>query len=304
MLGRVLRDFSFLDKIISEPAPTDIMAIDLINEYKCFGGKLGFYSHVSTACNGEMRFAVFQPPQIQTQSVPVLYFLSGLSSTEENFMMKAGAQKYAAEYGLMLVAPDTSPRNTGTPGEDDDWDFGTGAGFYVDATQQPWASHYKMYSYVVEELPTLIAGNFSIQTDKQGIFGHSMGGHGALICALRNPEKFKSVSVFAPIVAPMGCSWGEKVLSGYLGEDKEVWRDYDACELVKKLKYRGNILIDQGTTDKYLVEQLKPELFKQACEEVNQPLNLRYQEGYDHGYYFITSFIEDHIKHHVRELEM
>ncbi len=280
------------------------MAIDLINEYKCFGGKLGFYSHVSTTCNSEMRFAVFQPPQIQTQSVPVLYFLSGLTSTEENFLMKAGAQKYAAEYGLMLVAPDTSPRNTGTPGEDEDWDFGTGAGFYVDATQQPWASHYKMYSYVVDELPTLIATNFSIQTDKQGIFGHSMGGHGALICALRNPEKFKSVSAFAPIVAPMRCSWGEKVLSGYLGEDREVWRDYDACELVKKLKYRGNILIDQGTTDKYLVEQLKPELFKQACEEVNQPLNLRYQEGYDHGYYFIASFIEDHIKHHVRELAM
>ncbi len=303
MLGRVLRDFSFLDKIISEPAPTDIMAIDLINEYKCFGGKLGFYSHVSTACNGEMRFAVFQPPQIQTH-LPVLYFLSGLTSTEENFMMKAGAQKYAAEYGLMLVAPDTSPRNTGTPGEDEDWDFGTGAGFYVDATQQPWASHYKMYSYVVDELPTLIAANFSIQTDKQGIFGHSMGGHGALICTLRNPEKFKSVSAFAPIVAPMRCSWGEKVLSSYLGEDKELWRDYDACELVKKLKYRGNILIDQGTTDKYLVEQLKPELFKQACKEVNQPLNLRYQEGYDHGYYFIASFIEDHIKHHVRELAM
>ncbi len=293
-----------LSCIIGEPAPTVIMAIDLINEYKCFDGKLGFYSHVSTACNGEMRFAVFQPPQIQTQSVPILYFLSGLTSTEENFMMKAGAQKYAAEYGLMLVAPDTSPRNTGTPGEDEDWDFGTGAGFYVDATQQPWASHYKMYSYVVDELPTLIATNFSIQTDKQGIFGHSMGGHGALICALRNPEKFKSVSAFAPIVAPMRCSWGEKVLSGYLGEDREVWRDYDACELVKKLKYRGNILIDQGTTDKYLVEQLKPELFKQACEEVNQPLNLRYQEGYDHGYYFIASFIEDHIKHHVRELAM
>lgn len=277
------------------------MSINLINEYKSFGGKLGFYSHFSTACNSEMRFAVYQPPQIQSP-LPVLYFLSGLSSTEENFMLKAGAQKYAAEYGLMLVAPDTSPRNTGIPGEDDDWDFGTGAGFYVDAIQIPWVSHYKMYTYVVDELPALIAANFPIQTDKQGIFGHSMGGHGALICALRNPDKFKSVSAFAPIVAPMHCPWGNKVLSGYLGADKKVWYDYDASELVKKFKYRGNILIDQGTDDKYLVEQLKPELFAQACQEVNQPLNLRYQEGYDHGYYFIASFIEDHIKHHVREL--
>jgi S-formylglutathione hydrolase len=277
------------------------MSINLINEYKSFGGKLGFYSHVSTACNHEMRFAVYQPPQIQTQ-LPVLYFLSGLTSTEENFMLKAGAQKYAAEYGLSLVVPDTSPRNTGIPGEDDDWDFGTGAGFYVDATQKPWVSHYRMYSYVVDELPALIAANFPIQTDKQGIFGHSMGGHGALICALQNPDKFKSVSAFAPIVAPMRCPWGNKVLSGYLGEDKEAWYDYDASELVKKFKYHGNILIDQGTDDKYLVEQLKPELFVQACQEVNQPLNLRYQEGYDHGYYFIASFIEDHIKHHVKEL--
>ena len=277
------------------------MSINLINQYKSFGGKLGFYSHVSTACNSEMRFGVYQPPQIQTQ-LPVLYFLSGLASTEENFMLKAGAQKYAAEYGLMLVTPDTSPRNNGIPGEDDDWDFGTGAGFYVDAIQKPWVLHYKMYSYVVEELPALIAANFPIQTDKQGIFGHSMGGHGALICALRNPDKFKSVSAFAPIVAPMRCPWGNKVLSGYLGESKEAWYDYDASELVKKFKYPGNILIDQGTDDKYLVEQLKPELFVQACQEVNQPLNLRYQEGYDHGYYFIASFIEDHIKHHVREL--
>jgi S-formylglutathione hydrolase len=277
------------------------MSINLINEYKSFGGKLGFYSHVSTACNHEMRFAVYQPPQIKTQ-FPVLYFLSGLTSTEENFMLKAGAQKYAAEYGLVLVAPDTSPRNTGISGEDDDWDFGTGAGFYVDATQKPWVAHYRMYNYVVDELPALIAANFSIQTDKQGIFGHSMGGHGALICALRNPDKFKSVSAFAPIVAPMRCPWGNKVLSGYLGENKEAWYDYDASELVKKFKYHGNILIDQGTDDKYLVEQLKPELFVQACQEVNQPLNLRYQEGYDHGYYFIASFIEDHIRHHVTEL--
>jgi S-formylglutathione hydrolase len=278
------------------------MTINLISESKCFGGKLGFYSHLSHVCNHEMRFAVYEPPQAQTQTVPALYFLSGLTSTEENFMMKAGAQKYASEYGLMLIAPDTSPRNTGILGENDNWDFGAGAGFYIDATEEPWSSHYQMYSYIVEELPTLIATNFSIQTDKQGIFGHSMGGHGALICALRNPEKFKSVSAFAPIVSPIRCPWGQKVLSGYLGHNQQTWSDYDATELVKKHKYHGHILIDQGTADKYLVEQLKPELFEQASQQVNQPLKLRYQQGYDHGYYFIATFIEDHIKHHMAAL--
>ncbi|MBF2063901.1 MAG: S-formylglutathione hydrolase [Calothrix sp. C42_A2020_038] len=278
------------------------MSLSLINQYKSFGGKLGFYSHLSTSCNSEMRFAVYQPPQVQ-KSVPVLYFLSGLTATQENFMVKASAQKYAAEYGLMLVAPDTSPRNTGIPGEDETWDFGSGAGFYVDATQLPWSKHYKMYSYVVEELPNLISANFPIDTNKQGIFGHSMGGHGALICALRNPQKFKSLSAFAPIVAPMQCPWGEKILTGYLGEDKENWRQYDASQLVRQYKYHGNILIDQGTEDEYLAEELKPQLFEQACQEVNQSLTLRYQDGYDHSYYFIASFIEDHIKHHVQELD-
>ncbi|MEA5570152.1 S-formylglutathione hydrolase [Calothrix sp. UHCC 0171] len=277
---------------------------DIINEYKLFGGKLNFYSHLSTTCKTNMRFAVYHPPQVKFQSVPVLYFLSGLTCSEENFMVKAGVQKYAAEYGLMLVAPDTSPRNTGIAGEDDNWDFGTGAGFYVDAIQEPWNTHYQMYSYVVDELPNLIAENFAIQAEKQGIFGHSMGGHGALVCALRNPEKFKSVSVFAPIVAPMRCPWGKKALSGYLGENQETWYDYDASELVKKHRYDGNILIDQGTADKFLLEQLKPELFKQACQEVNQPLILRYQEGYDHSYCFIATFIEEHIQHHVKELNI
>lgn len=277
------------------------MSLNLQSEHKSFGGKLGFYSHASTTCNSEMRFAVYQPPQAQ-KSFPVLYFLSGLTCTEENFMVKANAQKYAAEYGLILVAPDTSPRNTGIPGEDDNWDFGTGAGFYVNATQEPWAKHYQMYSYIVEELPNLITTNFSIDTNKQGIFGHSMGGHGALVCALRNPQKFKSVSAFSPIVAPMQCPWGIKAFTGYLGEDKENWCQYDASELVKQYKYQGNILIDQGTDDKFIQEQLKPELFEQACQEVNQSLTLRYQDGYDHSYYFISSFVEDHIKHHVKEL--
>jgi S-formylglutathione hydrolase len=277
------------------------MFLNLISNYKSFGGKLNFYSHTSTTCNSEMRFAVYQPLQVQ-KSLPVLYFLSGLTCTEENFMVKANAQKYAAEYGLILVAPDTSPRNTGIPGENDSWDFGTGAGFYVDATLAPWSNYYNMYSYIVEELPSLIAANFSIDINKQGIFGHSMGGHGALVCALRNPNKFKSVSAFAPIVAPMQCAWGIKAFTGYLGEDNQNWRLYDASELVRKHKYHGHILIDQGTDDKFIQEQLKPEIFEQACQEVNQSLTLRYQDGYDHSYYFISSFIEDHIKHHVKEL--
>ncbi len=272
--------------------------IKLISQYKSFDGKLGFYSHASSSCNGEMRFAVYQPPQAAEKPVPVLYFLSGLTCTEENFMVKAGAQRYAAEYGLMLVAPDTSPRNTGIAGEDDEWDFGTGAGFYVDATVEPWRSHYQMYSYIVQELPALIAANFPIQPEKQGIFGHSMGGHGALVCALRNPNLFKSVSAFAPIVAPMRCPWGQKAFSRYLGNNQESWRDYDASELVQKLGYHSQILIDQGTDDKFLAEQLFTDIFAQACTAVNQPLNLRYQTGYDHSYYFIASFIADHIRHH------
>lgn len=246
-----------------------------------------------------MRFAVYQPPQTTSQKVPILYFLSGLTCTEENFMVKAGAQKYAAEHGLLLVAPDTSPRNTGILGEDESWDFGTGAGFYVDATEIPWSSHYKMYSYVVEELPTVIAENFPVNQDKQSIFGHSMGGHGALICAMRNPEKYKSVSAFAPILAPMQCAWGQKALNGYLGDDWKAWRNYDASQLVKKVGFHSPILIDQGSADNFLQQkQLLPDLFEKACREVNQPLNLRYQEGYDHSYYFIASFMEDHIRHH------
>jgi S-formylglutathione hydrolase len=272
--------------------------LNLISEYKSFGGKLGFYSHSSSTCNGEMRFAVYQPPQATQKPVPILYFLSGLSCTEENFMVKAGVQRFASEYGLILVAPDTSPRNTGIAGEDDDWDFGMGAGFYVDATEEPWSQHYQMYSYVVHELPALITANFPALPEKQGIFGHSMGGHGALVCAMRNPELYKSVSAFAPITAPMSCLWGQKAFSGYLGSNQETWRVYDASELVKQVGYHNSILIDQGTADKFLAEQLLPEVFEQACADVSQALNLRYQEGYDHSYYFIASFIEDHIRHH------
>lgn len=270
----------------------------LVSEHLCFGGKVGFYSHVSDTCNGEMRFSVYQPPQAKSAPVPVLYFLSGLTCTEENFMGKSGAQQFAAKYGIMLVVPDTSPRNTGIEGEDKDWDFGTGAGFYVDATQEKWRSHYQMYSYVVRELPALIADNFPVQPEKMGIFGHSMGGHGALVCALKNPDIYKSVSAFAPIAAPMRCLWGQKAFSNYLGADQESWRDYDASELVLSAKFNRPILIDQGTADQFLAEQLLPEAFEKACAEAGQPLTLRYQEGYNHSYYFIATFIEDHIRHH------
>lgn len=277
-------------------------SLNLISENRSFEGTLGVYSHASAACNTQMRFAIYQPPQAKTEPLPVLYFLSGLTCTEENFMAKAGAQQYAAKHGLIIVAPDTSPRNTGIKGEDDDFDFGTGASFYVDATVEPWASHYKMYSYVVQELPALIAANFPIQAKKQGIFGHSMGGHGALICALKNPQQYQSVSAFAPVAAPMRCPWGEKAFTNYLGSNLETWRDYDASELVLTANYNHPILIDQGTTDQFLAKQLLPELFEAACQKAGQPLNLRYQDGYDHSYYFISTFIEDHIRHHAAAL--
>lgn len=277
-------------------------SIDLISKYRSFGGILGFYKHESQCCNSEMQFAVYLPPQASLQRVPVLYFLSGLTCTEENFMIKAGAQRLAAEYGLALVVPDTSPRNTGIAGEDTDWDFGTGAGFYVDATQPPWSQHYQMYRYVVDELPSLLADHFPIQSDRQGIFGHSMGGHGALVCALRNRDRYRSVSAFSPICAPSRCPWGQKAFSNYLGADQTQWKQYDASELVLAANFNHPILIDQGTADNFLTTQLMPHIFEQACATVNQPLILRMQEGYDHSYYFISTFMEDHIRHHAKAL--
>ncbi len=272
-------------------------SINLLSENRCFDGTVGFYSHQSQTCNSEMRFSIYQPPQASSQSVPVLYFLSGLTCTEENFTFKAGAQRFAAQYGLMLVVPDTSPRNTGIEGENDDWDFGSGASFYVDATLAPWKTNYQMYSYIVKELPALIADNFPVQEDKQGIFGHSMGGHGALVCALRNQELYKSASALAPIVAPLRSSWVDKAFTKYLGDNREAWKQYDSSELVLTANYQRPILIDQGAADKYL-DQLQPHLFEQACKAVNQPLTLRFHPGYDHSYYFIATFIEDHIRHH------
>lgn len=273
----------------------------LHKEILCFGGKVRYYSHDSIACRSQMKFTVFMPPQIGVEAVPVLYYLSGLTCTEENFTTKAGAQQYAAEQGLMLVAPDTSPRNTGIPHEDKDWDVGSGAGFYVDATEPPWSKHYQMFSYVTKELPQLIEENFAV-TNKRGIFGHSMGGHGALICALRKPKFYHSVSAFAPIVAPMNCAWGEKAFSTYLGEDKQTWRKYDATQIIRRRQFPGKIFIDQGKADVFLEQQLLTEKFVAVCEKVDQPLRLRYQVGYDHSYFFIATFMQDHIEHHAHHL--
>ena len=278
------------------PSPT------LISKHACFGGTVEFYSHRSVVCSGEMKFAVYLPPQAASSSLPVLYFLSGLTCTEENFMVKAGAQQFAAQYGLILVTPDTSPRGAAISGENDSWDFGTGAGFYVDATETPWRSHYNMYSYVTHELPALIADHFPINPDRQGISGHSMGGHGALICALKNRDRYRSVSAFAPIAAPMRCPWGQKAFTHYLGSDQNSWRAYDASELVLTTQHNQPILIDQGTADSFLENQLMPDIFEQACVKAGQPLTLRRQQGYDHSYYFISTFIEDHIRHHAQIL--
>jgi S-formylglutathione hydrolase len=274
-------------------------SLTLIRQSACFGGQVAYYQHQSAACSCLMQFAVFIPPQAIAGPVPVLYYLSGLTCTEDNFMAKAGAQRYAAEHGLMLVAPDTSPRGLGIAGEDDDWDFGTGAGFYVDATEAPWQPHYQMYTYVVQELPALIAEHFAVRRDRQGIFGHSMGGHGALVCGLRRPDLFQTISAFAPICAPMQCAWGTKAFSGYLGADSSRWRAYDASELVKQYADPNRpILIDQGSADTFLASQLMPQVFEQACLLAGQPLTLRLQPGYDHSYFFIASFMADHIGHH------
>jgi S-formylglutathione hydrolase len=273
----------------------------LKSSQNCFGGAISFYSHPSDRCHCEMKFAIYLPPQVKNP--PVLYFLSGLTCNEENFVTKAGALQFAAKYGVAIVAPDTSPRGDDVPDDRESWDFGSGAGFYVDATQSPWAQHYQMYSYITEELPELIAANFPVDADRQGIFGHSMGGHGALVCALRNPDKFKSVSAFAPIVAPIQSPWGEKAFTNYLGTDRATWQNYDATELVQQATFPRPILIDQGMDDSFLVNQLKPELFETACQQSGQALILRRQLDYDHSYYFISTFIEDHIRHHVEILD-
>lgn len=249
-----------------------------------------------------MDFAVFTPPQAARGPVPVLTYLSGLTCTWENVTVKGGAQRFAAEHGLLFVAPDTSPRGTDFPGEHESYDFGSGAGFYVDARVDPWSRAYRMYSYVTEELPALLAAHFPADTARQGITGHSMGGHGAMVAALRNPDRYRSLSAFAPICAPSRCPWGQKAFTGYLGPDPETWRRYDACELVGASGWRGPILVDQGDADPYLEQQLQPERLREACASAGVELELRYQPGYDHSYYFIASFMGDHVAHHARLL--
>ena len=277
--------------------------IETLSEQHCFGGTQGFYSHESRCTSTPMRFAVYVPPQAAQRPVGALYYLAGLTCTEETATIKAGAQRVAAEVGLMLVMPDTSPRGAGVAGEDDDWDFGTGAGFYLDATAQPWSQNYRMYSYITDELRTLIADKFPLDPGKVGVFGHSMGGHGALTIGLKNPDKFRSVSAFAPICAPKQCPWGHKAFGNYLGAERDSWADYDATALVESGRRTLEILIDQGEDDQFLAEQLKPELFESACASAGQPLRLRRQAGYDHSYYFIQSFMPDHIAHHAALLE-
>ena len=275
--------------------------LETISEHACFGGVQGFYSYASAVIGLPMRFSVYQPPQAKTGPVPVLFFLAGLTATEETFMIKAGAQRLAAEYGLMLVTTDTSPRNTGIEGATKDWDFGEGAGFYLDATELPWRKNFRMESWVTRELRELILSSFPARADRTGIFGHSMGGHGALTLAMRHPQIYRSVSAFAPISAPTQCAWGEKAFSNYLGADRSVWKEHDASELMRQsgARFANGILIDQGLSDKFFEQQqLRPEVFEAACEAVGQPLTLRRHAGYDHGYYFISTFIADHLAFH------
>jgi S-formylglutathione hydrolase len=279
------------------------MSLTTLSQTKCFGGTQTTYSHFSQITECTMRFGVFLPPQAEHTLVPALYWLSGLTCTEENFIIKAGAQRIAAELGIAIITPDTSPRGLNIPGESNSYDFGSGAGFYLDATIAPWAPRYRMYSYITQELAPLIPTQFSINPKRTGIFGHSMGGHGALTIALKNPDYFKSVSAFAPICSPMRSPWGEKALRGYLGDDVTQWKNYDATALVQIRGWPGPaILIDQGTSDPFLTEQLKPELFEAACQTANVKLQLRRQPGYDHSYFFIATFIEEHLRFHAKNL--
>jgi S-formylglutathione hydrolase len=272
------------------------------SEHACFGGRIGFYTHASTATGTPMRFGVYVPPQAARGPVPALYFLAGLTCTEETFAIKAGAQRLAAEHGLMLVMPDTSPRGLNLPGEADAWDFGLAAGFYLDATQAPWSTNYRMGSYVSRELPALIEAHFPALKDRRGIFGHSMGGHGALVTALRNPQDWQSISAFAPITHPAVVPWGRKAFGNYLGSDQATWPEWDASPLMRRGPHPSHILVDQGTADQFLETQLKPTLLEAAALASGQSLSLRLQPGYDHSYWFIQSFIADHIEHHAKIL--
>ena len=277
------------------------MPLELISENRCFGGLQRTYRHPSAATGTPMRFAVFLPPQAERGPVPALWFLAGLTCTEDNFIQKAGAQRVAAELGIALIAPDTSPRGDAVP-DDPAYDFGKGAGFYLDATEEPWATNFRMRRYIETELPALITSELPIDATRQSISGHSMGGHGALTIGLRNPGRFRSISAFSPIVSPMNCPWGEKALGGYLGPDRAAWRAYDACALIADGARVPELLVEQGTADQFLQKELKPELLEVACRDAGIALTLNRREGYDHSYFFIASFIEDHVRWHAARL--
>lgn len=276
-----------------------------IESHACFGGQVEVWEHASETLSCTMRFSIFLPPQVREGPVPFLTFLSGLTCSHENFTTKAGAYGHAAELGLAIIAPDTSPRGDDVPDDADSYDFGKGAGFYLNATQQPWAKHYRMEDYIIRELNALVCDHFPLDKERQGLSGHSMGGHGALTLYLKYPDLYKSVSAFSPIVAPAQVPWGEKAFSRYLGQDKNEWLNHDATALVEHSKHKDTeILIDQGLADNFLDEQLKPHLFEEACKKVGQKLSLRLHDGYDHSYYFIQSFINDHLDHHARHLDI
>ena len=276
--------------------------IKVRSTHACFDGTVSFYSHVSSQTKTKMNFSIFFPDEKINSNVPGLIYLAGLTCTDETFITKAGALKYASEQGMALICPDTSPRDAGVDGEDKDWDFGTGAGFYLDAEKEPWAQNYRMYSYITKELICIMDNEFDIDIKKIGIFGHSMGGHGALTIFLKNQDIFKSVSAFAPICNPMKCPWGKKAFTNYLGTEIEKWKSYDACHLVTKNPTSVEILVDQGLSDAFLKEQLYPHKFLEACKSANVNLKFRQHEGYDHGYYFISTFMADHVEHHAKIL--
>ena len=276
---------------------------ELIDSHLCFGGEQQRYRHRSEVLGCEMVYSVYLPPQARQAPVPMLYYLSGLTCTDENFVAKAGAQQYAAAHGIAIIAPDTSPRGEGVPDDPEGaWDFGLGAGFYVNATEAPWNQHYRMYDYVVEELPALVASSLPVDHDRVGITGHSMGGHGALTIGLRNPDRFRSISAFAPITSPSECPWGHKALGHYLGNNRDVWLPHDACHLIGQATSQRPILVDQGGADGFMVEQLKPELLLAASAAADYPINLRIQAGYDHSYFFVASFIGEHLGFHAQHL--
>jgi S-formylglutathione hydrolase len=279
------------------------MTLEIVSQARSFGGTQFVYRHASAATGTPMRFSAFVPPQAERAKVPVVWFLSGLTCTEENFTVKAGAQRVAAELGVLVIAPDTSPRGEGVPDDPAGaYDFGLGAGFYVDATAPPWSRHYRMRSYIESELPALVAAALPADPSRQSIMGHSMGGHGAITIALRNPGRFASVSAFAPIASPLRCPWGTKALSGYLGPDRATWRAYDSCALIEDGARLPDLLVDQGTADNFLQEQLHPEFLETACRTARIPLTLRRQEGYDHSYFFIATFMADHLRYHAAAL--